>query len=90
MPTLKKIAKEISKEILKAKKIKVDDLKKSNEVVIECPECKKHGRSGTLDVLSEFDKKKLIELSGKDNYPDIIFGCDECKYWCDAKEVNNQ
>jgi len=84
--TIKKMAKEISKEI---KKISKEKTEKITEIVIRCPECLKHGRSGTLDVLSEHEKKKLLELSGKDSYPDIIFGCDECKYWCDAKEINN-
>lgn len=59
---------------------------------IQCPECRKRGRSGTLSLLTESEMQKLKAKSGKDKYPDRIFGCDECQYWCDEewlKELEN-
>jgi len=55
---------------------------------IHCPECRRYGRSGTLSLLTEDEMQKLKDKSGKDNYPDRIFGCDECSYWCDEEMLD--
>lgn len=54
-------------------------------VAIICPECKQHERFGTLELLNAKELQRLKEREGKDNYPDQIYGCDECKFWIDAK-----
>ena len=39
-------------------------------------------------ILTEDEMQKLKDKSGKDNYPDRIFGCDECSYWCDEEMLD--
>ena len=56
---------------------------------IRCPECRKRGRAGTLGLLSDDERQRLIELGGKDTYPEKIYGCDECKYWIAAENLED-
>jgi len=51
---------------------------------ILCPKCHK----GTLEKLNDHELQKLKNREGKDNYPDVIYGCDECHYWCDAEDID--
>lgn len=51
-----------------------------------CPNCKETAnRFGALSLLTKDEVEKLKIKEGKDNYPDKIWGCDECKFWCDDK-----
>lgn len=56
-------------------------------IAYKCPECQRSGRYGTLEKLTEKEITKLKEREGKDSYPKEILGCDECKFWCDAKDI---
>lgn len=48
---------------------------------IKCPNC----QDGTLELLSERELQRLKARNSGDNIPDQVYGCDECKYWIDAK-----
>lgn len=61
-----------------------------DKTVIECPLCKERGKHGTLEKLTENEKNKLKEREGFDSYPDEIYGCDECRFWCDAEKIENR
>jgi len=52
---------------------------------VKCPNCK----DGTLELLTDKELKRLQEREGKEFIPDRIMGCDECKFWCDAKNIEN-
>lgn len=52
---------------------------------IKCPKCK----DGTLELLNHVERLKLLVRNLGDICPDNIYGCDECKYWIDAKEIEN-
>lgn len=70
---------------IKAIKIKTpEDFGKALEAIkhYHCPECLKAGRSGTLEQLSKVERNRLKAME-KDNIPDEIYGCDECKFWID-------
>lgn len=56
---------------------------------IKCPSCAEHGRYGTLEKLTEEERQRLQIREGKDNYPEEIWGCDECRFWCDVEELDN-
>lgn len=51
----------------------------------QCPKC----QDGTLELLSEKELQRLKSMNLGDNISDRIYGCDECKYWIDAKEIEN-
>lgn len=48
-----------------------------------CPNCHK----GTLEQISAEEKKKIEQRYSPDLLPKVIFGCDECKFWCDENEI---
>lgn len=56
---------------------------------MQCPQCKRFGRSGTLEPLTKQEMKNLKENNKGDKLPKKILGCDECKYWIDAKEIES-
>lgn len=51
--------------------------------VIRCGKC----QQGTLELLTEKELTKLRGNNPDDIIPDRIYGCDECKYWVSASEV---
>lgn len=55
---------------------------------IKCPECSKHGRSGTMELLNTKEMQKLKKRNMLDLLPLEVYGCDECRYWCDKDFVD--
>lgn len=51
----------------------------------KCPECLKQGQQVILRKLTDKERKKIEEREGKDIYPDEIWSCDRCKFWCAAE-----
>ena len=53
---------------------------------IKCPHC----LNGYLSAMTEEDRQRMMTKEGNDNYPEKIWGCDECKYWIEEEFVIGQ
>ena len=60
---------------------------KKETKIIQCPDCKMLGRTGTLEPLTKQELKNLKENNKGDKLPKRILACDECKYWIDADDI---
>lgn len=49
--------------------------------IIKCPSCD----DGTLELLSKEEKKQLNAKATQK-----ILGCDDCKYWIDEKDYDQE
>lgn len=48
--------------------------------VLQCPECRRRKRYGTLEKLNENELQRLRERLG-DKLEGNFYGCDECKFY---------
>jgi len=71
-------------KVLKEKSNCDDTQKDIKGKEIKCPNCD----DGTLEELTEGEKRRLIGLGGKSFLSEKVLGCDECGYFCEDDLVD--